>query len=515
MTEDPLGEEIPELLEQLEGSLNAPDVEALHAVHTKRQAARKRTLAAAGAFVALLALTGGIVALNRDDTTSTVTADDLVEPVAVEAAPDSSGNRGAVAEDSAPFEIENLSSDLPGEDLRSVLGAQTWRVGKVNGDSDGFIPQLGRVTYVDDPLSDHGTLTYTNGCEGSSYTIDWTGITGAGIMVGSELAAVPTDPTVACVEATKQSVLVAGSWMTLTGASSSTLRMGTTCHPLAVCVAGGFWTVELIGTDAFQSPDDSELAGSAVVAIEECANGSWLTFGGQRWLPWDLPAEWEGQGRVDVTVNIDGNSLVATDDAGNSARFGLDDGTPRPSICNDFTLDLPAATASVPDESEVAYLFKDRNGETVALCANGEEFNDYGPNESDGTGGFSSAEEAVEDFLSSVRDGVSPRNPALAGRPPEVRQAYLDHFEKYYSAAKELAVSESRINNDLTIFVQPMDLIDGTETQYDPFVWSSVRIEVKQNPNGLHHVSSAIICGRQLYDAEALTNPIDFENLPN
>jgi hypothetical protein len=62
----------------------------------------------------------------------------------------------------------------------------------------------------------------------------------------------------------------------------------------------------------------------------------------------------------------------------------------------------------------------------------------------------------------------------------------------------------------MTVFVEPMEA-----ESYDAFTWSSVRIEVEKNSYGLFELSSASICGRQLYDVGALTDPIDFASLPN
>ena len=100
MTDDPIGEEIPELLGHLEVSLNAPDATAIHAGLSQRQSARKRMLGTAGVFVAVLAIGGGILALNRDDTTSTVAADGILD-----LADDDTDVDSAVAGDSAPREV--------------------------------------------------------------------------------------------------------------------------------------------------------------------------------------------------------------------------------------------------------------------------------------------------------------------------------------------------------------------------------------------------------------------------
>ena len=97
MTGEPTGDEIPELLGQLEGSLCAPDAAAIYAGLERRQTTRKRMLGGAGAFVAALAIGGGLVALTQDDTTSTVTADEVVD-----LANDDATDDFAVAEDSAP-----------------------------------------------------------------------------------------------------------------------------------------------------------------------------------------------------------------------------------------------------------------------------------------------------------------------------------------------------------------------------------------------------------------------------
>lgn len=96
MTDDPIGEEIPELVDHLEGALDAPDPAAIHAGLGQRQAARKRTLGVAGVFVAVFSIAGAAFALTDDDGTSTVTAADAAEVA--------STTNSAVADDSAPLE---------------------------------------------------------------------------------------------------------------------------------------------------------------------------------------------------------------------------------------------------------------------------------------------------------------------------------------------------------------------------------------------------------------------------
>ncbi|MFT7476082.1 MAG: hypothetical protein ACI81L_003030 [Verrucomicrobiales bacterium] len=341
MTDDPIGEEIQEIVDQLEASLNAPSPAAIHAGLGQRQAARKRMLGAVGAFVAVLAIGAGALALTRDDPTSTVTADDVTEDVGDAATSDSSNGRTAVGQDSAPREVDRFPSDLPGADFRSILASQAWNVGNVTGDSQGLESQFGRITFKGDPRTNIGTLEYANGCEGSAYEIDW--INDSLAMVRSELAVLPTDPTIGCVDVTRQSILVANSWITVNIASNTALTFGTTCHPLGVCTPEGMWSVDLIGKDAFQLLGEPQ-SGQATVVIQECANGSWVTFDGGKWIPWDLPASWAGQESVDVTVTVNGTSLVATDEVGNSASFRLDEGQVRVLICNGFTLEQRAPT---------------------------------------------------------------------------------------------------------------------------------------------------------------------------
>ena len=171
----------------------------------------------------------------------------------------------------------------------------------------------------------------------------------------------------------------------------------------------------------------------------------------------------------------------------------------------------------LPAEHQVGMFTESRRGEPFALCGPGEEQNIYGSGETDPDiqNGLASAEQVADEFLALVRRGVSPENPGLARLPAEARQAYLDRFEKYYGPAKDLRVSESRVEGSLTVFVEPMDQVDGSSETFDAFTWASVRIEVKGNQHGLFELSSAVICGRQLYDAAALTDPIDFDSLPN
>ena len=172
-----------------------------------------------------------------------------------------------------------------------------------------------------------------------------------------------------------------------------------------------------------------------------------------------------------------------------------------------------SARESLPDASEVGTIINVGGGKSVALCGPGEEINSYGgidERDSSEVSGYANARQAADEFLDSVRDGVSPRNPSLQQLSPEAKDAYLDRFEKYYQPAKTLSVSESRIEGAMTVFVEPM-----VAENYDAFTWSSVRIEMHKNSYGLFELLSASICGRQLYDVGALTDPIDFASLPN
>lgn len=169
----------------------------------------------------------------------------------------------------------------------------------------------------------------------------------------------------------------------------------------------------------------------------------------------------------------------------------------------------------LPDPSLISVALENGRGEPIALCQKGEEYNTYGPGES-APGlivGSKSADLAVDAFLENVRVEASADNPALKSLSEEVRKVYLDYLAEYFQAAQQLRVSESRQEGEMTVFVEPVR-IDGRESGFSAFQWSSVRVEVVQNINGLFEVSSAVICGRQLYDIGALTNPIDYESLP-
>lgn len=73
---DPTTSDIPELMDQLEGSLRDPDPVAIRAGLDQRATSRKRAITAAGALVAVFAIAGGVLALTQDNGTSNVTADD-------------------------------------------------------------------------------------------------------------------------------------------------------------------------------------------------------------------------------------------------------------------------------------------------------------------------------------------------------------------------------------------------------------------------------------------------------
>ena len=79
MTHDPVDSnhasgEIPELFDRLEGRVTSPDPQAIRAEATRRGAARKRLVGAAGAVVLLAAIAGGALALTRDSASTTDTA---------------------------------------------------------------------------------------------------------------------------------------------------------------------------------------------------------------------------------------------------------------------------------------------------------------------------------------------------------------------------------------------------------------------------------------------------------
>ena len=184
---------IPELIGSLEGSVAAPDPAAIHAGLSKRQAFRRRAISGAGAFIAVLALAGGALALSNNTTTTETAADD------------------AVVQDGLIFEFGNAVAD----------------------DSA--------------PVED-----------------------------------VPTTTVVFPIDVPK-----------------------------------------------------------AVVLIDECANGSTISFGSEEWLAWELPAAWEGRATVPVNIVINGNELVATDETGLTAPFVRNDGQGWPLPCLGFTYEQP------------------------------------------------------------------------------------------------------------------------------------------------------------------------------
>jgi len=105
-------EEVPHLVEQLEGSLLTPGPESIRAGSQQRQSARKRMLAGAGVFVAALAITGAITFFNQDEPVEVTTADttELANDDSEPGEAESTGD-GSVADDSPPRQI--LAEDVP------------------------------------------------------------------------------------------------------------------------------------------------------------------------------------------------------------------------------------------------------------------------------------------------------------------------------------------------------------------------------------------------------------------
>jgi hypothetical protein len=366
---------IPDLFEQLQPRVSSPDPADIRSEAARRGDVRRRTFGIAGAFIAILAIGAGALALTRDSTTSTLTADDVTEDVVIEAASDSSIGRRAVAEDSAPVELGGLIL-LPGKSIRDQLIGETWRVGAVHGDSQGFRAQSGYVMFNADP-GNYGlpegvdTVVYTTGCAGSAYEVEWAShadfstdppefvrVGGNSFRVVSELLTVPISPAVSCVDVTMRPVLVEGSTITIGEAEgSNAITMGHLCPLLARCNPQGLWKIDLHIADAFTSAPaaPATTAGppirGGVIIGEQCANNSTLTVGGHQWLAWEHPPEWEGQDVVQVTVMIDDASLTATDGNGLTATFERNDGQARIQPCVGFTYEQPTEDTQrvVPD----------------------------------------------------------------------------------------------------------------------------------------------------------------------
>ena len=98
--------DIPELHDRLSGRLSSPNPESIRGEAARRSETKRQTLLGVGAAaVVVIIAVAGIFALNGDDTTETATADtteaasQLTEDVGLSAA-------GAIADDSAPFEVE-------------------------------------------------------------------------------------------------------------------------------------------------------------------------------------------------------------------------------------------------------------------------------------------------------------------------------------------------------------------------------------------------------------------------
>jgi|GEM_PF-5890136 len=324
MNSNTFGEDdIPEAIEDLAGSLDAPDPAAIHAGLGKRQAVRRRVAGGAGAFVAVLAVAGGALALTNDTTTTATAADDSVE--------EPEGLifewEGSVADDSAPFEIDD-SPTTPHMSVRQQLTQQRWRVDETRGVDQPFAPN-GEVVFNADPDQYRlprgvDTLSYTTECSGSAYTIEWaTDIDYSesqpqrdyrSFTVLSELDAVPSsNPN--CDQLTRVPVLTAGEIITIDlSARPSLLYMEVACPPLAVCVSGSIWAVQL---SLGGQPRPIE----AGVVIDECANGSTIT-------------------------------LVATDGDGLTAPFVRNDGQGRVQPCMGFTYQQPADDAIIVSSGE-------------------------------------------------------------------------------------------------------------------------------------------------------------------
>ncbi len=143
------------------------------------------------------------------------------------------------------------------------------------------------------------------------------------------------------------------------------------------------------------------------------------------------------------------------------------------------------------------------------MCKANEEHTSYGPpliDPNDKLAGYETAEAASDAFLEEIRSASTASNPALEELTSADRAAYLDYFDRYYGPAKALSAPERSRDGDSEVFSKPVDEEARRAAGVDRGRWSDVRIVVSELDNGRFLVTSAVICGRQLYDPGALAD---------
>lgn len=158
-----------------------------------------------------------------------------------------------------------------------------------------------------------------------------------------------------------------------------------------------------------------------------------------------------------------------------------------------------------PTPEAVGLIVPTGDGGTASLCRSGEEVETYGLEPSSQPTFVGTPEQAVEDYLGSLRIQFSTENPDLRSVSPDALAAYAEYFATYFEPAKNLSAPDSRREGELLVFAKGMD----SEEEYGPFQWSSVRVELRSTPEGLYEVAFAAVCGSQLYEDGALLNGPD------
>jgi hypothetical protein len=127
-----------------------------------------------------------------------------------------------------------------------------------------------------------------------------------------------------------------------------------------------------------------------------------------------------------------GDDSIETTAEDPTDRWQVVEDTALPSTARDS--EPESASESLPDAADVGTIIYVGGGKSVALCGPGDEINGSGVIEweADTVRGHARAQQVVDEYLDSVREGVSPRNPSLQQLSPEAKKAYLDQFEKYY-----------------------------------------------------------------------------------
>lgn len=341
MTHD---DDIPELLNRLEGRLDSPSADAIRTEASRRRALRRRMVSTAGVGALIMAITGSALWFTRDTATTTATvAEDAVELVDVQ----------PVAADSAPIE-ESTPIAASAATIGNIPQALR-SLGRLEivppFDRAPWEPKAG--AFVDFSLSgrsstggeDKNGVIFSDGCEIVAFWIEWDGrIFALGDPV--DLPDRDDAQTDQCLGSNEQQLVGepfwsgAGSILASYNPANNTFRLSSLQPPRGTRVVSPLmdtsWTMSLAGPEAQTLPSPSStppttgpapLNAQGVVRMDDnCMNFTHLQLRDHGWfIVSDPPLEWQGRPTFDVAVELDASGgFVATDRDGLSATFAFD-----------------------------------------------------------------------------------------------------------------------------------------------------------------------------------------------